>query len=270
MLPCPPIADASARPRRCRALLGACVFSTCWATSGVADPLAQVTIQWEVPADCPSRAALDKELHRDLEGSQTPGEHLAVRASVQQLGTDTWRVLIRTENGAGQSERTITAHSCTALVDATSLIIAMIIDPETAATHARAIEARSEPPTVTNSGAANSTLSAAPSSSSAPPPAPAVSNSQRNPSTSETKDQNPNTAPIGPPQSPALAARPRPSGLIAAWAAADYGSLPSVTQALGGSLGLLYGPWRGEASFGWWQPQSKTLDLSLIHISEPT
>src|SRR5512145_2663542 len=41
----------------------------------------------------------------------------------------------------GTSERRLEARSCGALVDATSLIVAMTIDPDTAVTNARALDA---------------------------------------------------------------------------------------------------------------------------------
>jgi hypothetical protein len=47
------------------------------------------------------------------------------------------------------------------------------------------------------------------------------------------------------------------AGLISAWAAIDRGSLPAATEVIGGSLGLMYGPWRAEAAFNWWKPQNR-------------
>jgi len=235
---------------RCGSLIAVLALSASFTNRGLSDPLSEVTVRWEAPPDCPDRVALDQELRRDLEGSQAPSIRVRVDASVARLGPETWRVSIRTESSGGQSERAITAHSCSALVDATSLIIAMLIDPETAAIHARPIEGTSESAV---SPIANPANSAPPSNSNTPPAPPTASNLQRDPVTSETKNKNSNIGFVG----PAPTEHWPTSGLIAVWVGGDVGSLPSFTEVLGGSLGLLYGPWRGEVSFGYWFPKSK-------------
>jgi hypothetical protein len=247
----------------CGPLVAVLALSISSAKSGLAEPLSEVTVRWEAPPDCPDRVALDQELRRDLEGSQAPSIRVHVDASVVQLNPETWRVSIRTESGAGQSERAITAHSCSALVDATSLIIAMLIDPETAATHARPIEGTREaagpaPATVVNStNPAPASSSAAPAAVPMAPIAPIGPNFQRNPITREAKNKN--TVHLGPAiQSPAGSHWPI-AGLAAAWVAGDTGSLPRLTEALGGSLGLLYGPLRVQTSFGYFSPRSNVL-----------
>ena len=69
-----------------------------------------------------------------------------MKASVERTETDSWRVRIRTHSAEGNSDRGLVAHSCSALADATILIVAMLIDPETAATRARSLDAVSEHP----------------------------------------------------------------------------------------------------------------------------
>ena len=213
------------------------------ASPAVANPLDQVTVRWQAPDDCPDRVALDKELHRELEGSQAPSVRLMVRANVEQLQSDTWRVSILAESNDGKSERTITAHSCQALIDATSLIIAMLIDPETAAAHARPIDAKSETTALPDA------LVTTPNAST---PLPVAANARRDSIPSETKNKNRVMITHGSVLPTPSGSRMRASGFVGAWAALDSGSLPSVTEAFGGSLGLLYGPWRGETSFGAW------------------
>ena len=232
---------------RLRGTLSALLVVGGFASHTLADPLALVTVRWEAPEECPDRVALDKELRRDLEGSQAPSMRLMVRAHVSQLHSDTWRVALVAESADGRSERSIAAHSCQALLDATSLIVAMLIDPETAATHARSIDATTETgavsPVATSSKAATQ---------------PEASNEPRNPPSSETKRQNQAIISKGqvlPIRSPS---RMRASGFVGAWVAIDSGSLPSVTEAFGGSLGLVYGPWRGETSFVDWLPKSQS------------
>jgi hypothetical protein len=228
-----------------------CLFC---ATEAVADPLAQVMVRLDAPPECPNRAALDAELRRDLEGSHAKGERLVVDAQIQALGIDRWQALVRAQSDQGTSERTLSARNCQALVDATSLIIAMIIDPETAATNARNLEAVRVAPDST----ANPNAGAAPASTAAADTAPATAKAnasapQRRPAPVSTTPQ-----PKDQPENPA--SKPSPlalGGIVAAWAAFDYGSLPKPSAAFGGAIGLSYGPWRVETSLGWWWPRDK-------------
>jgi hypothetical protein len=91
------------------------------------------------------------------------------------------------------------------------------------------------------------------------PPAP---NYQLNPTPSAATTQYPYQVPYWLHFPPPVVPRERAYGLVAAWAAADVGSLPAVTEGFGGSLGLLYGPWRAEASFSGWWAQSKILNAA--------
>ena len=61
----------------------------------------------------------------------------------------------------------------------------------------------------------------------------------------------------------------RSSDVVAGWVAIDSGALPSVSEAFGASLGLVYGPWRGEMSFGYWLTQSETLAANLNASTNP-
>ena len=237
-------------PRQLCSVASALLLITTWSTHVFADPLAQVTVRWEAPEECPDRVALDKELRRDLEGSQAPSLRLVVRAHVERLKAETWRVSIATESNDGKSDRAITAHSCQALLDATSLIVAMLIDPETAATHARPIEGTTT--AVPGAPVADASEPAAPANTSPPPAPPLASTPVRNPLPSEAQNQNQPMNHSGLRNSTRTVSRMRAYGLLGAWAAIDDGSLPSVTEAFGGSLGLLYGPWRGETTFGGW------------------
>jgi hypothetical protein len=218
-----------------------------WAASAQADPLAAVTVQLEAPPGCPDRAALDAELRRDLGGSQVQSERLFVHARVEQLGVETWHALVRTENEHGESERSLSARTCAALVDATSLIIAMLIDPETAATNA--YPNGSDP---LAAAAIEAEAATVPSSA-----LPAASEDASIAVTTTPETKQPDRRPLSESQA-APAPRRRIQGFISAWAMMDAGSLPSVSGAFGGALGLRYGPWRGETSMGWWWPRSES------------
>ena len=247
-------------PRRLCGAVASLLLGVGWSTHAFADPLAEVRVRWEAPEECPDRVALDKELRRDLEGSQAPSVRLTVHAHVERLKPETWRVSITTESSDGKSERAITAHSCQALLDATSLIVAMLIDPETAAAHARSIDATTETTAVPGAPVVDTGAPPAPSNASAPPAPPPASSTPRNPIPRETNNPKQLIAPPVPPSSARSASRMPVSGFVGAWAAIDYGSLPGVTEAFGGSLGFVYGPWRGETLFGGWLSKSKVMD----------
>ncbi|HEY5960692.1 MAG TPA: hypothetical protein VIV60_29260, partial [Polyangiaceae bacterium] len=104
----------------------------------------QLALQWDAPLECPGRSALIDELRRDLVGSQVPSVRLAVVAHVEHPRPDAWQVTILTDTADGISDRVVTSPTCSALLAATSLIVSMIIDPETASHNASSIEDRHE------------------------------------------------------------------------------------------------------------------------------
>lgn len=226
------------------AAVGACLISS--ALVARADPLAQVTLHWQAPAPCPDVNAVQAQLSRDLQGSQS-NEPLDADAHVERTGETGWSVLLRTKSAAGQSARSLSARSCQALADATSLIIAMQIDPETAATHARVIEGLNE--TV---DASRTPPSAQPSQ-----PLPATTAQPLQPSTTlhprpavvsgtKTKQYNPD------PSQPSTATRARAPWrvLLGAWALRDWGTLPAGTEIFGGALGVSRDSWWAEVAVG--------------------
>jgi len=218
-----------------------------------ADSLAQLAIQWEAPLECPNRAALIDELRRDLERSQAPSVRLAVVARVERPRPDAWQVTIMSESAEGISERVVNSKTCPALLDATSLIIAMMIDPETAANHARPTDDSPQAPAVTDAPKSNS-----------------IEFQNRIAAGFAPNGPLPIALPHGSPASLTLEARAFTqvdssaqsqsawslAGTFAATTALDYGSLPGFSGVIRGSLGLLYGPIRFETSLGYWIPKN--------------
>ena len=228
-------------------------IATCVA-SGAAEPLSQVTVTWQAPAECPDSIALHNELVRDLEGSQVPGERLDAQATVDQTDANTWRVHIALTTSDGKSDRWLFAHSCQALADATSLIVAMHIDPETAATHARALESVSEPspaaPGVVNAPAAPIV--------SYPGQAPPAS-MQRNlvPDGTKTIETNPAGSPSAAAAQTASVLWPHRSAFVGAWVLRDWGSMPTADWAFGGDVGASLGRWQIDTAIGVWLNKQK-------------
>ena len=197
---------------------------------------------------------LQAQLRRELAGSQLPSELLDVQAIVTRVDVDDWRVSIHTASAGGHSDRTLSARSCEPLADATSLIIAMMIDPETAATHAHVIAGLSESPVMParDPVAAPTAPPAAPTTPLVtypgllPPPAPTSNWRVAVVSGTKTIKQNPE---FNAPRSEAPVRWPT-RGFASGWVMRDWGSLQSATEVIGGSLGLAHGSWSGEASLG--------------------
>lgn len=225
-----------------------------YAASSAAEPLAQVTLKWQAPGECPDSMALHNELMRDLQGSQVPPERLDMQAIVDRTDANTWRVRIVLTTSDGKSDRWLFAHSCQELADATSLIVAMHIDPETAAAHARALDSVSEP-----SPAVPGVVSA--------PAAPIVSYPGQLPSVSTQLNAVPSgtkaieTNPAGMPG--AIAARTASaswlgrSAFVGVWVLRDWGSLPAADWAFGGDVGASLGRWQIDTTIGVWLNEQK-------------
>lgn len=201
-----------------------------------ADALSQVTVRWQAPAECPGQAALDAELRRDLAGSNAQSEPLNVMAQVTRSESNVWTVSIAMAGKDGASSRTLTAESCVALAQATSLIIAMRIDPETASSH------------ISESDAAPSTFSTESPPDGTPPIAPGAMGRDIAPVRSRLPFE---LRPLR------FTTRKTRGGSVhaGAWVARAYGVLPSGTTAWGGSLGATLNPWRFELHLGFLQPR---------------
>jgi len=245
--------------------LGGCLLGT---TVAFADPLAELTIDLEAPPRCPNKAMLYGELRRDLEGSVAPSGQLSVLAQIVQRDPERWQAIVRAEGALGKTERSLTARDCQTLVDAMSLIIAMLIDPETAANNARHFEGVTVASSPNDKDAGNKV---------ADPPAASDTTA------SKTEDKPAEVAPaIAPPNAASdksVVASDQPNldnphdgrsrkadsrhhpigGVLAAWMAVDSGTLPSATMAVGGIAAVSYGSWRAETAFGWWLRQDTTL-----------
>ena len=222
----------------------------------LADPLIGVKLRLDAPSECPTLGALQRELRRDLQGSDVPGEALEVTVHIQQPGPEHWNALVEAKSDKGISQRTLVARNCAALIDASSLIIAMSIDPETAASNAK----NPEVPTPHVEQPTSPADAAAPTNAlpvSADPPG----------NKSDAKVPKESRAAVIAPQptktnGPTTFTRLRIDGIVGPQAALDYGSLPSIAPALGGVLGVRIGTVRTEIAISWWVPESKALSMS--------
>src|SRR5512133_2549207 len=99
-------------------------------TSFAADPLSALRLEWEAPGTCPPRSAFERELRRDIAGSEVQAVPLRARVTMAQLDEHRFTVSIVVEGAVGRSSRQLEADTCSELVSAVSLIIATMIDPE--------------------------------------------------------------------------------------------------------------------------------------------
>jgi hypothetical protein len=169
--------------------------------------------QWRAPEGCPSPSEVRKDIDGLLGGAagERVRQNLSVHATVEH-GVR-WLVTLETRSRTATGHRTLEAVSCQALGSATALIVALIIDPDAVAAHAKQAKA--------------------PEPSPLPVAAPAPSAS---PSSVEEA-------------SPVARATFVLAGL---GAAGTIGVLPGPDLDLTATLGLARGPWRAElrAAYG--------------------
>lgn len=95
------------------------------------------TLAWDAPPECPSRTAVQADIARLLGGAITVRPGGAVEARALVVHEQKWSVTITTRHAGQTGRRSIEAMSCQDLADATGLIIALMIDPDAVAAHAR-------------------------------------------------------------------------------------------------------------------------------------
>lgn len=243
-----------------------------WSTRVDADPLELVKIALEAPAGCPDRSVLESILRRDLANSKISDLRLAVnihvaKPSLDPPGIENWHAEIHLTSSGGESDRSLTARTCASLIDATSLVLATIIDPDAAGMRQLLEPTAGE--TASQESASHASL---PTTETARPTAP---NGERTAPAAAPPQTNQNN-----PVATATASRTRPlastaptlqvpanrdakSTALQAHAAlalaADVGSLPRITAAVRAMAGLSSRKWRGELRLGWWWPQQATL-----------
>ncbi len=162
-----------------------------WVATARSDtaPLGEVELDWLAPPECPTRSQVLEDA-RGLVTSEhpaRPSERLTVRAVVELLADNRWRLRL----SVGASRRQVEATSCAELGRATALFLALLVDP-----------LRRE----------------APESLPPPPPSPAPSRAKRAPSA-----PRPRRTPV--PAGPTQAAQAARWGL-GAGATFDYGTMP--------------------------------------------
>jgi len=126
-----------------------------WASLITGRLLAEVpdlALDWNAPADCPSRKDVLDEVQQLLGGAprSAPSRPLAAAVDVRRDAASTWSAELQTSD---QGRRTLRGESCAAIASATAIVLALAIDPEAlsrARASAPAVDAgeplRPEPP----------------------------------------------------------------------------------------------------------------------------
>jgi hypothetical protein len=188
-----------------------------------ADAAELLRLSWDAPSECPSAESVRSAAVRNAPAAAIPLEADAVVSH-----RDRWTVTLKTRRPEASGERVLEAASCTALADATALILALALVPP-GEEELRAPAGKPEPQTPTTS--------APPVTEDRPPPSPA------SPSSSNAK-----------PGPPALA--------IGGFAATDATTLPGVGLGGGGLVAWTPGALRIEALVSTFAGQSQTVDQS--------
>lgn len=188
-----------------------------------------VELEWLTPdePDCPTREDVLAGV-RDLIGGSRDAERapVKVRAEVERVGPEIYRVELRTESAGQSGRRVIEERSCRAMGEATVLILAWMIAPDTMAARAEATDA-------------TPTADAEPSPKPPSPPPP-----------------QPSPAPV--PRAPSAASprRERAQAEVGAGGVGDLGTLPQPALGAWVEVGVQARGLRGAAYGAAWPRRS--------------
>jgi hypothetical protein len=193
---------------------------------------ASVDLRWDAPASCPGEPALRSEIDRLLEGLDRPATRLDARIVVVEYD-QRWRLDLALTVDSQVGERSFDAGSCSELVDAVAITIAIAVNP-------RALERVAV---------------------SEPQPAGVDGEAVKQPTREEELGDGPSDSEpsISEPEQPPEAARERreKSRALAIGAAGGIGiaMLPGVAGNVQFELALLSGRWRIGVDGSLWLPK---------------
>ena len=167
-----------------------------------ADEPVPLALRWIAPPECPDAAFLDSYVHRLLDSPEPAPPDTPVQAAATATHTGKrWHVDLVAEAKGSKERRAFVGDTCISVVDATALVLAIMVNPEKVATYQSRV-ARPVPPP--------------------PPPRPAPI------------PPSPSPSPLAPHAPP-----PTVFGSVAVFGAVDIGTLPTVGAETGIALGLV-------------------------------
>jgi hypothetical protein len=205
------------------------------------EPAAVDDVTWSAPDGCPDREALLAAVAARRSGPLVAGQARIVGRTTL-AAPRRYRLELELEVRGRRDDRVLVAHTCSALVDAAALVIALAVDGEAGATATApepAPEPTSEPASETpTSEPASETPTSEPASETvpAPPPQPQI--------------ETPTPRPV------AVTSRWRPGGLLRVHGLGELGALPGASGGVGLAGGLLWRWFRLELTATWLAPRT--------------
>jgi len=85
---------------------------------------------WEAPPECPGGAAIERQVHEILVGSQLGAAGLSAQGVVTRASADRWRVDLTLRSAGWEARRTLGGPTCEAVSQAAALVIALSVNLE--------------------------------------------------------------------------------------------------------------------------------------------
>jgi hypothetical protein len=99
-------------------------------TLGRADGPTAIVDAWEAPPECPTGAAIERQVREILVGSQLGPAGLTAQGTVTRASTDRWRVDLTLRSAGWEARRTLGGSTCEAVSQAAALVIALAVNLE--------------------------------------------------------------------------------------------------------------------------------------------
>jgi hypothetical protein len=90
----------------------------------------QLELDWQLPAECPGRAEVEREVLRLVGTSLPEARRLGVRATVVHPSRERWTLTLYTLLDGVPGERVLSGRSCRAVTDAAVLTLALTLNPD--------------------------------------------------------------------------------------------------------------------------------------------
>jgi hypothetical protein len=91
-------------------------------------PLSHVDLEWNAPAECPSKEAVLEDAARVLSEPPEAASHVLVHADVTRDERGQWHATLGVDSDDAHSDRVLDAETCQALAKATALILAIAVE----------------------------------------------------------------------------------------------------------------------------------------------
>lgn len=108
------------------ALLGATTAARAQAPAPTPLPL---DLTWDVPAGCPDASTVERRVQQILQGPPPSDTRVVAIATIRSVGPERFQLSLSLRTADVEETRTIDAATCSALSEASAVVIALAIDP---------------------------------------------------------------------------------------------------------------------------------------------